>query len=322
MFARPRRSARAYSNLPMADWKNMRVTVLGEALIDRFANADVIGGAPFNVARNLALLGAAPVMITRIGSDALGDLIADEFVRFDMASIGLQRDPARATGIVTVRMSGTHHHFEIGADSAWDHLDAGDAARVVRESAPRVIYFGTLAQRNPTSRDAIHAALAASDAVPILDLNLRDGADNRTVAEDSLNRAMLAKVNADEFEQLVEWFLQPSQRSEPAAVEMLVKRFDLKRLTVTRGAEGWTCLDVNEGWFEGAAAPVEVRDTVGAGDAFAAVLVLGELSGWALHTTLRRASAHASAVCGIAGAVDVTSNIYSKARDAWSHDGQ
>ena len=79
---------------------------------------------------------------------------------------------------------------------------------------------------------------------------------------------------------------------------------------------------MNEGWFEGAAAPVEVRDTVGAGDAFAAVLVLGELSGWALHTTLCRASAHASAVCGIAGAVDRTSNIYSKARDAWSLDGQ
>ena len=302
----------------MDEAKNSRVAVLGEALIDRFADGDVIGGAPFNVARNLALLGAVPVMVTRIGSDALGDMIVAEFARFGMAPDGLQRDREHATGIVVVRMSGTQHRFEIGADSAWDHLDTADAVRVVRANAPSVTYFGTLAQRGAISRAAIHAALDASDAVAFLDLNLRDGPDNRTLAEDSLNRARLVKVNDDELDRLVAWFVHPAGCGPRDALELLAKRFDLDRITVTRGAAGWSCLDASQGWFHGAATPVNVRDTVGAGDAFAAVLLLGELSGWALHATLRRAAAHASAVCGIAGAVDAASDIYAKARAAWA----
>jgi fructokinase len=304
----------------MDDPTNRRVAVLGEALIDRFPDADVIGGAPFNVARNLALLGAAPVMITRIGTDALGDTIVADFARFGMDPRGLQRDPARATGTVAVHMRGTQHRFEIGADSAWDHLDAAEAVRVVRESAPAVAYFGTLAQRGAVSRDAISAALGASDALPFLDLNLRDGPDNQALAEDSLHRAQLVKVNDDELAQLVAWFVTPGRQALRAGVEALLQRFDLQRLTITRGAEGWACLDAQQGWLEGAATPTTVRDTVGAGDAFAAVLLLGELGGWSLRTTLQRASAHASAVCGIGGAVDAASSIYAHARAAWALD--
>lgn len=301
-----------------------RIAVLGEALIDRFPDADVIGGAPFNVARNLALLGAAPVMITRIGPDALGDTIVADFERFGLDPIGLQRDAARTTGTVTVHMRGTHHTFEIGADSAWDHLDAAQAVHVVRSSAPMLTYFGTLAQRGAVSRAAIHAALAASPAVPFLDLNLRDGPDNRALAEDSMARAKLVKVNDDELDQLIAWFIRPGRPAlrwgEAAlreAVEALVVRFDLQRLTITRGGDGWACMDRDAHWLEGTAPAVAVRDTVGAGDAFASVLLLGELCGWALRTTLQRAAQHASAVCGIAGAVDPASGIYASARAAW-----
>ena len=307
------------------DEPDRRVAVLGEALIDRFPDRDVIGGAPFNVARNLALLGASPLMITRIGTDALGDTIAADFARYGMDTRGLQRDARRATGAVTVHMQGTQHRFEIGADSAWDHLDLAAAVDAVRASAPAVTYFGTLAQRGAVSRGAIRAALDASDALPFLDLNLREGPDNRVLAEESLARAQLVKVNDDELEQLIAWFVAPGQTAprwgEPAlraAVEALVVRFALQRLTITRGASGWACFDAaGAGWLEGRAPTVEVLDTVGAGDAFASVLVLGELRRWPLLTTLQRAGEYASAVCGIAGAVDPDSGIYAAARSAW-----
>lgn len=307
------------------DEPNRRVAVLGEALIDRFPDRDVIGGAPFNVARNLALLGASPLMITRIGTDALGDTIAADFARYGMDARGLQRDARRATGTVTVHMQGAQHRFEIGADSAWDHLDLAAAVEAVRASAPALAYFGTLAQRGAVSRTAIRAALDASAALPFLDLNLRDGPDNRALAEESLARARLVKVNDDELEQLVAWFVAPGQPAlgwdEPAlrtAVEALVARFALQRLTITRGAHGWACFDAaGAGWLEGRAPAVKVRDTVGAGDAFASVLVLGELHRWPLLTTLQRAGEYASAVCGIAGAVDPASGIYAAARAAW-----
>ena len=305
---------------------NARVAVLGEALIDRFPNADVIGGAPFNVARNLALLGAAPLMITRIGRDALGATIVADFQRFGMDPRGLQHDAARATGTVTVHMQGKSHRFEIGADSAWDHLDAAAAVQAIAASAPAVVYFGTLAQRSEVSRRAIHAALGASNALPFLDLNLRDGPDNRALAEDSLQRAAMVKVNDEELDQLIAWFAPPAtparrwgEAGQRTAVEALVARFELQRLTITRGAAGWACFDARgAGWLEGTAPTVTVRDTVGAGDAFASVLLLGELRGWPLRLTLQRAGEFASAVCGIAGAVDPASPIYAAASAAWT----
>ena len=304
-----------------------RVAVIGEALIDRFPDGDVIGGAPFNVARNLALLGVAPLMITRIGGDPLGATIVDDFARHGMAIEGLQQDPQRPTGTVTVHMTGTHHTFEIGADSAWDHLDAARAVRDVQALAPGVVYFGTLAQRGPVSRAAVQAVLGATNAVPFLDLNLRDGPDNRTLAEDSLTRAALVKINDDELDRLVDWFVDPGAPAmawgapgQREAAETLVRRFGLQRMTITRGAAGWACVDGAGQWLEGRAAPVSVRDTVGAGDAFASVLLLGELHGWPLLATLQRAGEYASSVCGIAGAVDPHSGIYAAARSAWSLD--
>jgi fructokinase len=54
------------------------------------------------------------------------------------------------------------------------------------------------------------------------------------------------------------------------------------------------------------AAPVAlaepVVDTVGAGDAFAAVFMLGLLQRWDAPTTLRRASEYAAAMCRVRGA--------------------
>ncbi|MDP9043262.1 MAG: PfkB family carbohydrate kinase [Pseudomonadota bacterium] len=304
-----------------------RAAVIGEALIDRFPEADVIGGAPFNVARNLALLGASPLMVTRIGADALGATIEADFARYGMDTRGLQRDPDHATGTVTVHMQGTQHRFEIGTDAAWDHLDGEQAAAEIGRIAPAVTYFGTLAQRSPVAREAVRAGLAASAAVPFLDLNLRDGPDNRTLAHDSLFRARLVKVNDDELHSLIDWFVHPGIGRLPwgvaahrAAAEALVRHFELDRLTVTRGAAGWACVDAEGRWLEGAAPPVTVRDTVGAGDAFASVLVLGELRGWPLLDTLQRAGVFASAVCGIDGAVDPNSAIYARARHEWSLD--
>jgi len=271
-----------------------------------------------------------PIYVMAQTTGMLDTIVAD-VARFGMDSRGLQRDPARATGTVAVKMIGTHHTFEIGADSAWDHLDAGEAVRAVRESAPAVTYFGTLAQRSAVSRAAIHAALDASGAVPFLDLNLRDGPDNRALAEDSLQRAALVKVNDDELDQLMAWFAHPAHPAQPAprwgepamraAAEALVQRFGLQRLTITRGGDGWACLDGAEGWLEGRSPAVTVRDTVGAGDAFASVLLLGELSAWPLRTTLQRADEYASAVCGIAGAVDPASGIYAAALSAWTVAG-
>ncbi len=304
-----------------------RIALLGEALIDAFPDGDVLGGAPFNVARNLAALGEPPLLVTRVGQDARGGQIDAEFRRFGMSTAGLQRDPSHPTGVVQVHMQGRSHRFEIGLNQAWDHIDAAAACEVVRAAQPGLVYFGTLAQRDPGSRQAIRAVLEATPAHRFLDLNLREGPDNQGLAADSLALAQSVKVNDEELDELLRWFVHPGQPAaawgEPAhqaSVAALMRRFTLQRLVVTRGGQGWGCFETaGEGTFtQGTAPAVTVRDTVGAGDAFASVLLLGEVRGWPLSTTLPRASRFAAAVCTVQGAVDTTGAIYQAALREWA----
>ena len=70
------------------------------------------------------------------------------------------------------------------------------------------------------------------------------------------------------------------------------------------GAAGALALGA-DGTCERVAPPsdVAVVDTVGAGDAFAAVLIAGILKGWSIALTLERAQQLASTVCGLRGAL-------------------
>lgn len=49
------------------------VVLFGEVLADIFPDKSVLGGAPFNVARHLEAFGQSPILITRLGNDALRD---------------------------------------------------------------------------------------------------------------------------------------------------------------------------------------------------------------------------------------------------------
>lgn len=303
------------------------VAVLGEALVDIFPDRAVLGGAPFNVARNLAALGCVPHLFTRIGQDELGDGIQAECRRFGIPLGHVQIDPVRPSGAVWVHMQGQQHCFEILPDRAWDHLDARRVADEVLRIAPRWVYFGTLAQRSPASRRAVRNALnAASSASRFLDLNLRPGADDQALVAESLRLADVVKVNDEELERLLDWFEPvPACRfgdaPHQARVMGLMDRFGLKHLVVTRGPEGHALFERGLGLIEqGPAAAVAVRDTVGAGDAFSAVLLLGALRGWPLPLALSRASAFATGVCALAGAVSTDLGWYAAWRGAWKED--
>ncbi len=87
---------------------------IGEALIDRFADGDVVGGAPFNVARSLAAFGVPTTFISRIGdNDEDGARVLASALRFGLHDGPIQRDLRRATGVATVIERDGVHRFEI-----------------------------------------------------------------------------------------------------------------------------------------------------------------------------------------------------------------
>ncbi|MGW8394929.1 PfkB family carbohydrate kinase [Pseudoduganella sp. HUAS MS19] len=306
-----------------------RVLVFGEALLDDFGDQQVVGGAPFNVARNLAALGLPALMVTRVGNDKHGDQVREAFARFGMSTEGLQHGP-QPTGRVLVERDGNGgHRFHILAEQAYDHIEAAAAVDVMRAFSPDTVYFGTLGQREPASRAALNAVLdGADEAEHFLDLNLRDGADESVVFA-ALQRADILKVNEDELQALFSWYCHTCPDTvdiDCAAVEAearaMMHNFSIKGLLVTLAERGAMYFGADGARVAGRpdGKPGRFVDSVGAGDAFAAVFLLGRARGWEMQLILERANAFAAAVCGMAGAVAPDPVFYAPWRSAWGLD--
>lgn len=306
-----------------------RTVVFGEALVDDFITEQVVGGAPFNVARNLAAFQMAPLMITRIGVDKAGEQVRAEFARFGMPQEGLQCDPAASTGRVVVERGNGGHRFIILPDQAYDYIDAHVALRAAAPAAPATIYFGTLAQRNDTSRHALRGLLGASGARRYLDLNVREGQVSERCVFDSLQAADIVKVNEDELMDLFSWYTHTRHDSANmdslevrTACVTLIRIFSLEALIVTLGPRGAVvfCADGSIVADYDSVPPRRIIDTVGAGDAFSAVFLLGRARGWPMKLTLARANQFAGAVCGISGAVSADLAFYEPWLTSWLAD--
>lgn len=288
------------------------VALFGEVLADVFPDRVILGGAPFNVARHLQMFGLNSMMITSTGNDELGSQLLAEMARLGMDVSGVQCAPEYPTGRVIVHMDGAGHRFEILPNQAYDHIRA-DA---IPASEPALVYFGTLAQRCPESRDALDAFLGNSNSPRFLDINLRKPWYDRSTIEHSLLRADILKINDEELS-LLGGMLQLSGEAEQQAAALL-GRFSLDCVLVTCGARGaWLLTGDGEEIRATAASTIPLADTVGAGDAFAAVFIFGTLNQWPVEITLNRANEFAAAMCAIRGAAPDEDDFYAPFLRGW-----
>lgn len=250
------------------------ILCVGEVLWDSLPSGLFLGGAPFNVACHLRAAGMPAAMVSRIGDDRLGTEIVARASRFGVTVDLIQVDERLPTGFVSVTLDGNGvPTFDIVAPAAWDAI-ASSEALLKRAAAARAIVFGSLAQRQAVSRATIEQ-LWKSNALMVFDVNLRPPFDDREVVRRSLQRADVVKMSEQELHQLVAWFgLPPGIREGATAI---AEQFGCPTVCVTRGDQGASLL--HEGsWNEQDGFEVEVRDTVGAGDAFLAVLLVGLLT--------------------------------------------
>ncbi|HET6426029.1 MAG TPA: PfkB family carbohydrate kinase, partial [Planctomycetaceae bacterium] len=213
---------------------------LGELLWDCFPTGRLPGGAPANVAFHAQQLGLPAAVATRVGTDALGE----ELIAF-LASKGLrtdlvQRDPDHGTGTVTVspRPNG-HTDYVFLENSAWDFLEATAEWKAAFTHA-RAVAFGTLAQRGPISRGAIHSCVRATgpECLVVYDINLRPPFYHADWIWDSLALARIVKLNDDESGILAGMLAAPAATPMEVA-ELLLERFPkLELVCITRGGNG------------------------------------------------------------------------------------
>lgn len=300
------------------------VVVFGEFLADRFPDRQVAGGAPFNVACHLQGLGASALLATRLGQDAGAQFLLEAMSRCGLTAELLQFDPLHPSGQVEVIVEDSGHRFEIAPEQAFDFIDpeplvAAIASLDGKRQAPRLIYFGTLAQRGARSREALRALLDRCPAPRFVDLNLRPPWLSREVCEYALTQANLVKMSEAELHTVAAWLDQDRTTTDDLELGRRVSsRYGIDRLFVTRGEKGAWCVRGDEVMAVSSPAPPSADgDTVGAGDAFSAVLIVGTLAAWPLPTMLERAACFASAVCGIPGATPVSRDFYQPFLDDW-----
>lgn len=291
--------------------QNGRVVLFGEILADVFPDRSVLGGAPFNVARHLKAFGRNPVLLTRVGDDELGRNVLDTMKQSGMATGGVQTDKIHPTGQVKVHLENAGHRFEILPAQAYDFINPAVARMVRLPLTPALLYFGTLAQRQDISRRALTTLLRSTAAAKFLDINLRAPWYDKNTLSFSLQAADIVKLNIEELAVIAAMFDLP-QDSPQAQVEELINRFNLDQMVVTCGAEGAWQMNREGKIVEADASKrlISVVDTVGAGDGFAAVYMLGLLRRWPVAKTLERANAFAAALCEIRGAIPDHAEFY------------
>lgn len=312
-----------------------QILVFGEALVDRFADRLVPGGAPFNVARHLSAFGIDVLLLSRIGEDRLAASLRDEMARYRLDTLAVQVDGEQATGCVDVSEPAPgHHEFHIAPLSAYDFYDHQKLlqeprlADFFRNHSPlSMFYYGTLALRHRNSRNACHRLLDTLQSQRFLDFNWRAGHLVREHAWEAFQRAALAKVNEQELVMLLNWQGLPSagaselppESGGSEAIARLLARTQLATLIVTYGAAGYAAFARNgQVIARGQGIPgVTLVDTVGAGDAFSAITLLGSLLGWPLSTSLQRANEFAASICGQRGAVPADLAFYTPWREQW-----
>lgn len=275
---------------------------LGEILWDVFPDGPRFGGAPANAACSAAELArdtCRVVMASGVGSDAFGDEAIAALTSHGVDVAGVQRN-TWPTGRVDVTLNAAGMaSYRFATDSAWDHLEWTDGLERLAASCDAVC-FGTLGQRAAASKKTIQrfVGCVSTTALRVLDINLRPPFDDDAVILESLPLANVLKLNDEELPRVAR--LCGLEGDHATVLRGLTKQYQLQAIALTRGVNG-ARLEIGTDTSDLVGTPVDVVDTVGAGDAYTAAMILGLLAGQPAASINNHAIAAAAYTCTQAG---------------------
>jgi fructokinase len=297
------------------------VAVIGEALIDLVGSDDGStyharpGGSPLNVAVGTARLETTTYFLGRFAPDHFGRVLRTHAVRngVDLSAAVEVADTVSTLAVATLDERGqARYDFYLNgtADWSWTAADL-----TVPSGNVGVVHTGSLASWREPGSAAILAFLRElrqrNEILISYDPNVRpslmtDLERARRQVEDYVASAHVAKVSTDDLD-----WLYPEVTHDLVAARWL--RLGARLVVVTAGADGVRAF-TEAGETSRAAPPIELVDTIGAGDAFTAGLLdaivrtgLTEPASWApeegvVASLLDRANLVAAITCSRAGA--------------------
>ena len=303
---------------------------MGRACLDLYANeigvpfAEVetfsayVGGCPANIAVGARRLGLTVAMLSTVGADPVGDFVLRFLDREGIDTQYVSRAEGHRTGAAALAIEPPDHFPLIYyRDNAADIELSIDDVLAAPIGASRVLLVsGTGLSKDP-SRTATRLALErarTSGTQTTIDLDLRTDQWSDPRAYGIVVRSALPhldvvigtedEIKAVTLTETAQLSVNDSQVSSAdvsgdlhAAIEAILS-YGPQVLVVKRGREGaWIC-QRDRSTIEVPGFPVEILNTLGAGDAFASGFLAGRLAGWDLYRSARFGNA--------AGAIIVT----------------
>lgn len=261
-----------------------------------------VAGSECNVAAAFVRLGHAARFVTTVGNDPLGEAVAAALLDWGLdARIG-RSDKPTGTLIRGLGAAAPTQAVHLRDGSAATDLEPGEVDAAWDPSVDAVFVTGITAVRSSSARRAVERTVALareSGALVVVDPNLRP----RLGTADDFTRALagirgLVDIAIGDVAELALLSGVPAGHAADALLDSGC------RLVVTKGgADGATATDGTTTVHVGSRA-LRVVDTVGAGDAFVAALLVGILEQASLADSLDLASRVAADVVGTAGDVE------------------
>ncbi len=282
----------------------------GGRLEDMQSFAKSVGGSPTNMAIGAARLGLKPGLITRVGDEQMGRFIREQLAREGVALDGVITDAKRLTALVIlgVRDDRTFPHIFYRSDCADMGLVEDDIDEAFIASAGAVVVTGTHFSApgvEAASHKAIRAARAAGRKVAF-DVDYRpnlwglaghDAGEARYIRSPAVTKRLDAVVSKVDLivgteEELM---IVGGAESLSASVRRL-RELTAATIVLKQGPMGCIVFpdaipERLEDGVRGPGFPVDVYNTLGAGDAFMAGFLRGWLTGESLETTCAWANA-------------------------------
>ena len=292
----------------------MKALGFGAVLWDQIPTASgphrlAIGGAVFNVMAHLSRLGEEAALVSAVGKDALGDDAVAEVAASGVADRWIGRGAARTCEVEVLLDARGEPSYRIPERTSWDAIKLGEAALSdVADWGADSLFYGTIEQRDPTSRATLQRLIAGHPRARLfVDLNLRPPHSTPDAIDYSLRHCTDLKLNEEEAGHvagLVGWRWSGLESFCAAVAE----HYAIDRVVVTAGAAGCYFFD-GAGYGRAAAYPVgaanlgSTGDSVGAGDAFMAGLAHRLWAGHPLHEACDFANRLGALVASRSGAL-------------------
>lgn len=287
------------------------ITAIGEILYDIYPDEKRLGGAPFNFIYHVWKITDKANFVSSVGIDENGKEILSHLNSIGFNTNYISVDNEHPTGTVQVKiLEDKTPRFTISPECSYDYFTLNEKTKDLINNETDLIYFGTLSQRSETSRKTIESVLNKNKKY-FCDLNLRHDFYTKELIKQSLSASNVLKLNSDELEKLKSLFGLSS--STQMAIHQLIFEFGIDILCVTLGSDGAILSTRNE-TSAYKMSNISPLDTLGAGDAYAAILCLGYLNEMPIDKINKLANEFASEICLVNGALPKDDSIYEKYR--------